>query len=134
MYKAQKKDLFFQLILLLFGFANLYASSNNDDSSFVPSAENLKELDWTQGYELLKNNPFQERNNDNLFIEVVEAEEFEEEVEDSILNFQNIGTTGLHVQRLETISCKRKENTQYIMRCSGCVCLRLYLKHQVFLI
>ncbi|WP_139958406.1 hypothetical protein [Flavicella sediminum] len=137
MYKAQKKHFIFQLVLLLFGFANLYANSNNDQAASF--SKKLDECVRIENHLFFKSNPVEHKNEEDLFIEVVE-EDLEEEVEESLdssssFNFKNIETgTGFHAQRLESISCKRKEAIQYFKRCAGCVCDRLYVKFQVFII
>jgi len=137
MYGKLKKQCFTKLLLFLFGFVNLYASSNNNNVYSVSSIEEVTELTTSDTY---NNKPFHKKNKDYLFVKIAQIEDSEEESDNKSYPLFKTSLlpqgffSNYHIQYLETVICKRKEFIQYSKRFSSCICSRIYVLYQVFII
>ena len=143
MSKILSKYLFLLSILLLSGFANLYASSSIKDCFFAQNNKDLEHTAYASSDRKINITSFNSsiiRNENKLFLELVNSEDIEEDSEDDVITnnkFPPIGsseTAIFYAQLSDNLSCKLQEHIYRFKYYHSYTSIRLHAKFQVFII
>lgn len=143
MKNAFKTYLFLLNIILLTGFANLYANSNIQNTSFLKDSNTSAHATnsfTAHNFNKLQFNDSNSNNENKTYSEYVDEENFEEDDEEKLnVNFKPFNFTCpiasiFYARLFDGLTCKLKENTQsYIYNYSKSP-IPLHAKFQVFII
>ena len=143
MKNAFKKYLFLLNIILLTGFANLYANSDIQNTAILKASNTSAQAtnsSTTHSFNQLQFNTSSSNNERKTYSEYVDEENFEEDDEEKLnvdfkpFNFSCPIASIFYAQLLDGLTCEIKENTQRYIYNYSKSSIPLHVKFQVFII